>query len=185
MAYPRVVDSHSGDGSPMILLLLAAVTAAAQPETDVLARSKSGMVMCSNPDTEAKRCSAISAYTVSQDGSVRETTEIVIVPNPPITLTMSVKAEISGGFICGTMMIDDLRQGQIRMNPLPAAQSAAVLQRLETAMGPVAGKRVCEDVRIEGGRLVKYGQAEGVDLKLPPKPVAWISLSDGYKVAPR
>jgi hypothetical protein len=37
---------------------------------------------------------------------------------------------------------------------------------------------------MEGGALVKYGQVEGVDLKMG-KPVVWIWPADGYKVAPR
>jgi hypothetical protein len=49
----------------------------------------------------------------------------------------------------------------------------------------MAGRKVCEGLQVEDGQLVKYGQVERVDLKLPGKPVSWISPADGYRVAPR
>jgi hypothetical protein len=49
----------------------------------------------------------------------------------------------------------------------------------------MVGKKACETISLIDGQLLKFGQVQGVDIKLPGKPVSWITLSDGYKVGPR
>jgi hypothetical protein len=170
----------------MLAILLILAGGDIQANTDVLAQSKAGKVLCANPDVVKKRCSSIAAYSATA-GSVVETTEVLLTPAEPLTLTMSIGTQVSGGSICGVMTLDDLRRGQVRLNgeALPADRNALVLERLEASMGPLAGKKVCDAIRIENNGLVKYGQVEGVDIKLPAKPVMWVSSNDGYKVAPR
>lgn len=167
------------------LLILAGANV--QPDVDILAQSKSGKMLCSNPDAATKSCSSISSFKVSADGSVTETTEILLTPEPPITFTMSIATEVTRGSNCGVMTLDDLRRGQVRANgeALPPDRNAFVLERLEKSMGSLAGKKVCDALQLENDNLVKYGQVEGVDIKLPAKPVMWVSPSDGYTVAPR
>lgn len=171
----------------IIAAFLILAGASVQADIDVLAQSKSGKVLCSNPDAATKTCSSIASYNASADGSVIETTEVLLTPDQPITLTMSIGTEVAGGSICGVMTLDDLRRGQVRANgeALQPDRNALVLERLETSMGSLAGKRVCDAIRIENQGLVKYGQVEGVDIKLPGKPVMWVSTKEGYKVAPR
>lgn len=168
-----------------VLVILAGANV--QPIVDILAQSKSGKLLCSNPDAATKSCSSISSFKVSADGSVIETTEVLLTPEPTITLTMSIKTEVAGGSNCGVMTLDDLRRGQVRTNgeALSPDRNARVLERLETSMGSLAGKKVCDALRLENDSLVKYGQVEGVDIKLPGKPVMWVSPTDGYTVAPR
>ena len=80
-----------------------------------------------------------------------------------------------------------MQKGQVRINgaPLPSDQNVAVLSKILEVMGPMADKRACDEIRIEAGQLVKFGQVEGVEVKLPGKPVRWISMDEGFKVAPR
>ena len=171
----------------MIAILLILAGANVQAEVDVLAQSKSGKVLCSNPDAATKRCSSITSFSAAADGSMIETTELLLTPDQPLTLTMSTGIQVAGESFCGAMALDDLRRGKVRLNgePLPADRHALVLERLEASMGPLAGKKACDAIRLENDGLVKYGQVDGVDLKLPGKPVMWISPKDGYKVAPR
>lgn len=158
-----------------------------QADVDILAQSKSGKMLCVNPDASTKTCSSITSFKVFADGSVTETTEVLLTPDQPITLTMSIATEVAGGSNCGVMTLDDLRRGQVRANgeALPSDRNALVLERLERSMGSLAGKKVCDAIRVEKDSLVKYGQIEGVDIKLPAKPVMWVSTNDGYTVAPR
>jgi hypothetical protein len=168
-------------------LLLLASAANNQSSVDVLAQFEAGKVLCTNPDTSAKACSAIAAYNISADGSVIETTELLLRPDQPITLTMSIRAEIDGGSICGTMTLDALRQARVRLNgePLPPDRNALVLERLEASLAPLAGKKSCEAIRMENNGLTKYGQVEGLDIRLPGKPVMWVSRDEGFTVKPR
>src|SRR5215210_3253809 len=100
-------------------------------------------MLCSNPDAGTKSCSSMSSYNPSDDGSVIETTEILLTPAPPLTLTMSIATQVAGGSICGVMTLDDLRRGQVRMNgeAIPPDRNALVLERLEASMGALAGKK--------------------------------------------
>ena len=168
-----------------VLLILAGANV--QADVDILAQSKSGKMLCANPDAATKSCSSITSFKVSANGSVIETTEVLLTPEQSITLTMSIATEVAGGSNCGVMTLDDLRGGQVRANgeALPPDRNALVLERLETSMGSLAGQKVCDALRLENDSLVKYGQVEGVDVKLPGKPVMWVSPNDGYEVAPR
>lgn len=171
----------------LIAALLILAGANVQPDVDILAQSKSGKMLCSNPDAATKSCSSITSFKVFADGSVIETTEVLLTPEQPITLTMSIGTEVAGGSNCGVISLDDLRRGQVRAEgeALPPDRNALVLERLEMSMGSLAGKKVCDALRVENDSLVKYGQVEGVDIKLPGKPVMWVSPNDGYRVAPR
>ena len=155
--------------------------------TDFLAQSRSAKMLCANPDADTKTCSSIASYKVSADGSVTETSEVLITPYEPITLTMSMKGEFAGRSACGAMTLEALRRGVILADgkPVPPERNALVLKKLETVMGPLVGKRACDTIRIEKDALVKYGTIEGVNIELPAKPVIWVSKKDGYRVAPR
>ena len=167
-----------------VLLILAAPMI--QADVDILARSKSGKVLCSNPDAATKSCSSMTSFDISADGSVSETTEVLLTTDQPLTLTMSIAAQVTAGSNCGTMTLEDLRRGQVRMGgqAIPTDRNTLVLERLEQSMAQLAGKTICEAIRLESTGLVKYGQVEGIDIKLPGKPVMWVSPIDGYKVKP-
>jgi len=168
-------------------VILALAGANVQADLDVLGQSKSGKVLCANPDAATKSCSSISSYNTSADGSVIETTEVLLTPDQPLTLTMSIGTKVADGSICGVMTLEDLKRGQVKLDgdAIPADRNALVLKRLEASMGSLAGREVCDALRIENNGLVKYGQVERVDLKLPGKPAMWVSSADEYKVAPR
>jgi hypothetical protein len=155
--------------------------------TDFLSQSRSAKMLCANPDADSKTCSSIASYKISADGSVTGTTEVLLAPYEPITLTMSMKGEFTGRSACGVLTLEALGRGVIRENgePVPPKRNALMLKKLETVLRPVLGRKACDTIRIENDALVKYGKVEGVDIELPVKPIIWVSKSDGYRVAPR
>ena len=168
----------------MIALLAASSGPAA---TDVLAQSKSGKMMCVNPDPATKTCSSILFYKSQCDGSLLETGEVLIAPDQSLTLEMSSIVKSQGGAICGAVGLADMQKGRLRMDGtlFPPDSNQAALNKLIERLKPMAGREACEVLRIEDGELKKYGQVERVDLNFPGKPVSWISAADGYRVAPR
>lgn len=170
-----------------IALLLLAATSSGAPETDVVAQVRAGKMLCSNPDTATKTCSTIASYTRREDGTFVEKGEVLISPDQPITLGMSMVVRVDGDAICGTMELTDLQKAAVRVDgmPLPPDRNEAALSKLIEKLKPMAGRKVCEGLQVEDGQLMKYGQVERVDLKLPGKPVSWISPAEGYRVAPR
>ena len=134
-----------------------------------------------------KTCSAIASYAGGKNGAFVETSEILLSTGQPLTLELSAVAQVKGSVICGIMKWADLQKGLVRISgsPLPAEQNAAVLNKLIEKLKPMAGREVCEELRVEDGQLMKYGQVERVDIKRPGKPVRWITAADGFKVGPR
>jgi len=171
----------------IIALLLLAGAAASSSETSILAQLSAGKMLCSNPDPATKTCSAISSYVHGENDSFVETSEILLPAPQPLTLQLSAAARIKGSTICGIMSEADLQKGLVRVNGslLQPEQNARAMGTLIEKLRPMAGRQACEELRIEGGVLMKYGQVEQVDLKLPGKPVRWISTADGYTVSPR
>lgn len=167
------------------LFLLATVSLSGSG-TDLMTEIRAGKLLCSNPDVSTKTCSAIVIFSVGDDGDIKETTEMLISPSPPITLEMSSPSQIQGSVNCTVLTLPLMQKGRVRVNgaPLPSDQNEAVLSKIIEVMGPMADKRACEELRIEAGQLLKIGQVEGIEVTLPGKPVKWISPEDGFKVAP-
>jgi hypothetical protein len=92
----------------LIALLLLAATNSAPAETDVLAHVRAGKMLCSNPDPATKTCSTIASYTPQGNSTFVEKGELLISPDQPITLEMSMVVQVDGDAICGTMELTDL-----------------------------------------------------------------------------
>ena len=177
-------------GGIMFIVLAAlamAASSAAIPADDVLANINAGRMLCSNPDAETKTCTTIDSYVPAEQGKFADTGELMISETPPITLTTTATVHIEHGAICGLIEKADMLNGKVRLNGslLPPDRNAAVVAKLAEKFEPMIGKKACETVSLIDGQLLKFGQVERVDIKLPGKPVKWISPDEGYKVAPR
>lgn len=170
----------------MLLVSLLAAMGVAAGEADVMANVEAGRMICSNPDEASKSCTTISHYEVQKDGSLLETSEILLSPVHAMTLEVKARVTLKNGAICGALLQSDLAQGIVRVggNPVPDDKNKALLAKLDEQFAPLFGRQTCEFLRLENGLLLKFGQMDGVDVPLPPKPVRWISASDGFKVAP-
>lgn len=170
----------------LISLLILSAAVAPADETDAWVQLRAGRMVCSNPNEARKTCSAISRYEIVDGAELRETSEVLLSPKQPMTLQMSVKARLQKGAICGALALADLEKGIVRVNgtPLDAQKNAQAMANLTEKLAPLAGREACDVLRIEGGKLLKYGQVEGLDISLPPKPVRWITEEDGFRVAP-
>jgi hypothetical protein len=151
-------------------LLLAATDAPS--ELDAAAQSRLGKRLCVNPDTTNKSCSSILSYKPSADGFLIETGEVLVAPAQGITLEMTSLVKEDGGALCG-----------VNGTPLPADQNAAAVAKLVERLASMEGKKACEALRVQDGQLMKYGQVDKIDLKLPGKPVKWIDTTEGFRVA--
>lgn len=171
----------------LLAILLMAAAADAAPETDVLAQARAGRVLCVNPDPKSKTCSTIDTFVIAKDGAVTDVGELLIAADQPLTLEVASTVQIDTALICGSMELADLKAGRVRFEGQPVSpdRNAAVLDVFVERLKPLAGRRVCEVLRLEDGQLRKFGQVGRVDVALPGKPVQWVSPTEGYKVAPR
>ncbi len=170
-------------------MLIAALllTAAAPWETDIVAQAQTGRVLCAQPDVAEKTCTAIDRYTVAADGAITNVGEAILSWDPPVTLEVTSILHREDRSVCGALDLADLGRGRIREKGvvLPPARQKAMLEKLAAQMKPLAGRTVCEELRIEDGQLVKQGRMPGSDIQLPAKPVSWIDPAAGYTVGPR
>lgn len=171
----------------MLLAFILAAGVGAAAETDVLAQIRAGKVLCANPDQPTRTCTSMDVFAPSADDVFIDTGEVLISPGQALTLEISSKVRVENGAICGVMEMADLKNGTVRVNGalLPPARNAQAIGKIALQLKPLAGRRVCETLRIENGRLFKYGQVEGIDRNPPGKPVKWVGLEEAYKVAPR
>jgi hypothetical protein len=170
-----------------VLLAFALLLAATggPSELDAAAQSRLGKRLCVNPDTSNKSCSSILSYKPGADGFLIETGEILIAPAQGITLEMTSLVKEENGALCGVVQLADMQKGIVRVNgtPLPAEQNAAAVAKLVERLASMAGKKACEALRVQDGQLMKYGQVDKIDLKLPGKSVKWIDPTEGFRVA--
>ena len=171
----------------MFASLLLLMSGSAIAENDIMAQIRANKALCSNPDEAAKTCSTIASYARADDGVLTETAEILISPNQPITLEMSSVVNVDGAVNCGALTLAEMQKGRIRLNGtlLPPERNEAALKALLEKLAPMADRKSCEELRIEAGQLVKFGQVDRIDLKLPGKPVRWVGRDEGFRVAPR
>lgn len=171
----------------IIAFLLSVAGVSATQGTDILAEVRKGKILCTNPDTPTKTCSTIDAFSPRHHGELLDTGEVLISPSPAITLQTSSIVKANGAQFCGVLMLEDLQHGILRIQgtPLPADRNTAALTKFADRMKGLIGRRVCEGLALQDGRLVRFGQIDGVDTPLPAKPVSWFNAADGYRVAPR
>jgi hypothetical protein len=167
-----------------ILLAAAAHAPAAAPGTDYLANIRAGKLLCAGPDAATKTCSNLESYVLANDGTVADTGETLLAPNPVVTLETTSTVRVDGTNLCGMLELADLQKGKVRVNGelLPADRNAIAIGKIVDAVGSIVGHKVCESLHVDGGVLTKSGTIEGIDTKIPDKAVAWVSPSDGYKV---
>lgn len=170
----------------LTIILIVAAAAGTPSQTDILAQSIEGNVLCSNPDMASKTCSSIDRFSRSEDGTITDVGEVLMSPDQPVTLEVATTVKITNGTICGEMALDDLEKGRLRVNgtSLPPERNAAAMSKVVEKLKPLAGRKVCEALRIQNGQLLKYGQVERIDINLPGKRVRWVAQTDGYRVAP-
>jgi hypothetical protein len=166
-------------------VLIAAASPTAAPGTDYSAAIHAGKLLCSTPDTVAKTCSNIDRFALAADGTLTDTGESLLAPVPLVTLETSSIVHVDGATNCGMLELADLQKGIVRVNGemLPPDRNALAIGKIVEKMGSLAGHKACESLHVDGGKLIKSAVMEGVDIKVPDLPVAWIAPEDGYKVA--
>lgn len=169
----------------MIIFSMLAAASAYLSDSDILANIQGGRVICTNPDDASHTCSTISSYEVRADGSLLETSELLIAPAQGVTLTVKARITLKDGAVCGTMLKSDLDEGRVKVGgqPIPDDRNKLTLAKLEPVFASLYGKEACEVLKVEGDQLLKIGRLDGVEVPLPPKRVRWLPPESGFKVA--
>ena len=171
----------------LLAVVLSIASTGSVSTTDVLAQVRAGKLLCVNPDEKSKTCSTIDTFVISENGKVIDGSELLISADRQMTVEVSSVVHVEYATICGSIELTDLQGGQVRLDGrlLPPDRNAAVLSVFVERLRPLAGRSVCEVLRLEDGQLKKFGQVDRVDIGLPGKPLRWISPEEGFRVAPR
>lgn len=170
-----------------LVFMIAATGAITIDPVDVMANIRAGHQLCSNPDPATKTCSTLATYSLDQGGSVVERVEMLLAPAAPISMEMEAPLTVEGQRTCGAISAETLDAIIFRVNGQPASQEqlAGIQPRVRAALTPMIGRKACDQFSVIGGVLLKQGLVEGLDVVVPPKPVAWVSKDQGYSVAPK
>ena len=168
------------------LLLLGAMAGWA-PDTfvaDPLAPARAGMLLCHFPDVAAKKCDALTRYTRNADGSYHSFRRMFLADNPLATVEMYATLDVRGDAICDPNWVEDVLDGQLRIEGLPVSKEQAADFRARTAKvyAPYAGKEFCT-------RHVKTAEGLRGVVSVAGEPqsdmggaLLWVRPEDGYSV---
>jgi hypothetical protein len=167
----------------IILPLLLALTAQADPGADVLAPARQGMLRCTSPDPAQKTCSALTQFTFRPDGSFDA--DVTGVGGPAgIQVQYRVAGKLVDGAACFTHRANTLAEARFTK---PGARLAPSLQdtlraQLGAGLALLNGKQRCYRDRVEAGQLVSRTTLDGIAHPDLDRPVRWVSPDEAYKV---
>jgi hypothetical protein len=167
------------------LLLFCAAPVLAAGLSGPLAPAAKGQAQCFGPDPLHKTCQALSVYKASKEG-LTDTATVLISETPVITMTTVAPVHIVGDRVCGPVRPEDIAAASFSVSgkPADAAQISALSGDLAKAMKDLFGHEICVAFVPDGDSLLATSFMDGAPQAGPRQKAQWVSLSDGYQVAP-
>ncbi|MDP1632651.1 MAG: hypothetical protein Q8L66_14645 [Caulobacter sp.] len=168
----------------LLVLVLAAAGAVAGPAADPLAPARAGWLQCHTPDRSRKTCLALAGYRFAADGAILNEAQVLLSPDPLVTLTTVSPVVVRDGAVCGPFEGLDTASVAVRGQPADAGTTAAVRQQMIAAMAAYIGKEGCTTYAPAGDGLIGHvtlGATRRPDLD---QPVLWVDPAEGWVVGP-
>ena len=169
-----------------VILALLAVTTAANPGEEPLAKASEGFIQCYQPNDITKSCQSIATYVRNEDGSWASTAIVLLSPALPVTLETVTTVWVKDSSVCGYIRREDILHGSLRVSGqlLPEEQATQILAELSEGMAPMMDREICTDYLPGPAGLIARATIEGGVTEIPDQVVKWVLPSDGYVVAP-
>lgn len=167
-------------------MLAAAALVVTAANADPLANAREGQLQCYKPDTARKSCGALSGYTFNKDGSISNQAQVLLSPQPLVTMRTVSPVSMKGEAVCGVARKQDIDTATILVDgsPLPEDKAVEARNQISAAMQGLQGQEICTTYVAEGDHLITKITMNG-----QPKPeftqtVIWVKPTDGYTVSP-
>jgi len=166
----------------LMMAFFAATPTYAQSEP--LARARQGEVQCFEPDAANKTCAAIASYAFAADGTINNTSDVLIFPEPAIVMHISSPVTVRDGAVCGPIRQQDIDGAQFSIDGQPASSenTQTIRGQMHDQLASIIGVEVCSRFVPDGDGFRAVATAGG--RPQPDQHVTWVSPGDGYHVAP-
>lgn len=160
------------------------VAPAAHAQSEPLARARQGQVQCFEPDAANKTCAAIASYAFAADGTISNTSDVLIFPEPAIVMHITSPVTQRDGAVCGPIRQADIDTAQFSIDGQAASDENAqtIRGQMRDQLASMIGVEVCSRFVPDGNGFRAVATAGG--RPQPDQRVVWVSPSDGYRVAP-
>src|SRR6185503_3776631 len=117
-----------------------------------LSPSAEGKVQCYSPNTAAKTCQSIGAYSVTPGGAIENDAVVMVSSSPLVVMTTHTTVQIKAGGDCGVLRARDLTSATFTLEGRPTnpAQAAKLRAGMVDAMRPMIDHEVCVFYRPQG-----------------------------------
>jgi hypothetical protein len=167
-----------------VLAMALFAAPAAHAQSDPLAPARQGQVQCFEPDAANKTCAAIASYAFAADGTINNTSDVLIFPEPAIVMHITSPVTERGDQVCGPIRNEDIASAQFVIDGQPTSDDNAqtIRAQMREQLAAMIGVEVCSRFVPDGGGFRAVATAGG--RPQPDQRVAWVRPSDGYRVAP-
>jgi hypothetical protein len=171
----------------VVAVAAANLPAQAASLPDPIAPAASGQLQCFSPDTTRKTCNSLAGYTPGANGTIDNTSVVLLSKNPVVTMETVAPVEIKASMVCGTVSKQDVDTAKFRVGGrlLDAKQAEPLRAQVMQSYMNVLGHEVCAAFLNQGGILLSKGTIDGVPMPATTdQRVLWVSPGDGYTVSP-
>ncbi|MGH7024794.1 MAG: hypothetical protein ACREEB_14560 [Caulobacteraceae bacterium] len=173
----------------MAIFALAAVLAtagAATPLPEPIAPASQGQAQCYSPNLAAKTCASIAVYARNAAGVIQNTATVLIAKDPPVTMTTVSPVTATNNRLCGSTRAEDLNAATFTVGGAPAddARALQLHEGVNRAFAPIIDHTLCVTFVADGSQFVAHSALDGLPRPGLDQRVMWVSLADGWKVAP-
>jgi hypothetical protein len=157
---------------------------AAHAQSEPLGPARQGQVQCFEPDTANKVCAAMASYAFAADGSIDNTSDVLIFPQPAIVMHITSPVTERDGQVCGPMRSRDIDAAQFTIEGQPAGDenTQTIRGQMHEYLAPMAGVEICSQFLPDGDGFRAVATAGG--RPQPDQRMIWVHQEDGYRVAP-
>lgn len=168
---------------PIFLLALAET-----PLADPLAPAAQGKVQCYSPDPARKTCKSWATYEPAAGGGYNNTAYVLVSTNPAIVMKITSPVVVRNDQVCGPIRSSDFdtAEFQVMGRAMPPAETSQARSQMRGAMAAMIGKEVCTAYLATktANMMTARASYDGVPRPELDQTVAWVTLGEGFRVAP-
>jgi hypothetical protein len=171
----------------MIVAALALLLAAGPVEDfpDLVGPAAQGKLQCFMPNRERRTCLSLAGYQPDGKGGFLSTAEILVEPDPLLTMRMTAPVVIREGTICGPLREESYEKAEFLSagKPFESKRKYEILAALLEASASMFGREICTRYTVSGDHLVAETMLDPTDANRVTMDVIWVSPEEGYRVA--
>jgi hypothetical protein len=157
------------------------------PVDDPLAPARQDLLLCSNPDHDAKTCNSIIRFVFQDGGSITGQSWNGVESYLPVSFKIKSKVENRNLEFCFHVTAKDIDDAAFLIGDKPAAPGDIDLLKKDVRtmlVDDIAGKQLCHRHFMDGDKLMVRMFVDGVEDIDAASTRAWVDQAAGYALLP-